>query len=55
MTKSDHESMLNKDCVCYWNCRTWIIYLIQMLIKHNGFDFESIESSILSVFGYGIW
>jgi hypothetical protein len=28
---------------------------IQMLDKHNGFDFESIESSISYIFGYGIW
>jgi hypothetical protein len=26
-----------------------------MLIECNGFDFESIESSISFVFGYGIW
>jgi len=31
------------------------VSLIQMLIEHNGFDFESIESSIFFMFGYGIW
>ncbi len=31
------------------------ISLVQMLVKCNGFDFESIESSISFVFGYGIW
>ncbi len=31
------------------------ILLVQMLIEHNGFDFESIESFNFFVFGYGIW
>jgi hypothetical protein len=31
------------------------ISLVQMLIEHNGFDFDSIESSIFYIFGYGIW
>jgi hypothetical protein len=28
--------------------------LVQMLVERNGFDFESIESSIFLIFGYGI-
>jgi hypothetical protein len=31
------------------------ILLIEMLIEHNGFNFEYIESSMFFVFGYGIW
>jgi hypothetical protein len=31
------------------------ILLVQMLVKCNGFDFEYIESSIFSIFRYGIW
>jgi len=30
------------------------ILLIQMLFECNGFDFEFVESSIFSIFGYGI-
>ncbi len=26
-----------------------------MLVERNGFDFESIESFISFIFGYGIW
>jgi hypothetical protein len=28
---------------------------VQMLVEHDGFDFEFIESSIFYVFGYGVW
>ncbi len=31
------------------------ILSVQMLVEHNGFGFEFIESSISSMFGYGVW
>ncbi len=43
------------DIIGHESFTSLFISSIQMLIECNGFDFESIESSISFVFGYGIW
>jgi hypothetical protein len=61
ITKLDRKS----ECSILIVFMTWIvgggsfislsISLVQMLVEHNGFDYKCIESSISSIFKYGIW